>query len=333
MDVVNMENIELNEHMQWDWPKSVAISLGEFECDNKCRICPQYFNHDARPIKDKDSIMSFETLDRILDTIPKDRKLNFEVSAYTETLLIPNVPEYIKRIRDALPNAYIVMATNGHRCTGELAEALLDSGLDHLSFSLNASSPESYKWLTGKDDYKDLEQNLYNLVRIKRKGNIKTLISTHIIEIKEFAHEFEAFSNRWDGVVDWYQVRNFGNWGGLIDGSGCTPVKAYYADTRYPCLWPWYSTKILSNGDVKICFTDPYSNEKPLGNIHLDSLEDILRDSRMNDVRYKMIHGHWKGLSLCKHCMVWSLFPNIWGKNDEKHHWEMKRYWRDLWDN
>ena len=214
------------------------------------------------------------------------------------------------------PNAEIIVATNGTLLNRERCEKIVDSGIDYLSFSLDAGSPETYKWLTGGDNYEKVCRNLETLVEIRNKKGAKHLkVNTHIIGIKELSHEFEAFIQRWKGIVDTVKVRSYGNWAGLVDDNGCTPSERQeLPEERYPCAWLWYATKIEPNGDVSKCFIHVTGDKNPIGNIMKQSFESIWKGDKLQRLRELHLQNRYDEVEFCKTCTVWSLFPNVWYK-------------------
>ena len=294
--------------MRLDFPYSYSISLGEYKCNRLCRMCPMYTipPQTQRYISD-------EVLDRACRELG-DRPCSLEISAYGETFLHPKSDEYLRVARQLCPNAYIVVATNGTMLDRQRCERIVDSGIDYLSFSLDAGSAASYKWLTGCDDYEAVCGNLETLVEVRnQRGADHLTIGTHIIGIKELSHEFDAFVERWTGVADNPVVRNYGNWAGIIDHNEVTPAEEQVIPPqRYPCAWLWFATKIEPNGDVSKCFIHVTGDKAPLGNIMEQGFEEIWHGERIRQLRELHCGNRWDEIEFCPSCMVWSLFPQFW---------------------
>ncbi|MCE5280386.1 MAG: radical SAM/SPASM domain-containing protein [Planctomycetaceae bacterium] len=296
------------QYQQPDFPFVCGISLGEYPCNRRCRMCPMY---TAPPKVER--YITDEILEQACRQVGQ-RKVNLELSAYGETFMHPRADEYLFTARRMCPNAQIVVATNGALLTRERCEKIVDSGIDHLSFSLDAGSAESYQWLTGTSDYDDVCRNLETLAAVRdQRGGKHLRITTHIIGIKELAHEFEAFEARWKGIVDSAVVRPYGNWAGMVNDNGVTPAqKQEIPAERYPCAWLWYATKIEPNGDVSKCFVHITGDLHPVGNIMQEPLESIWRGEKMNRLRELHMTNRCGELDLCPDCIVWSLFPKFW---------------------
>lgn len=314
MDIHNLTKAERQEsrriHQKFDFPNAFGISLGEWNCNRVCRMCPMY----NMPPK-QERFISDAVFERACLAVG-DKKINIELSAYGETFQHPNADTFMFTSRKMCPNAEIVVATNGSLLDEERCIKIVESGIDHLSFSLDAGSAESYQWLMKSTDYEQTCRNLERLVEIRNKRNAKHLrITTHMIGIKELAHEFESFVKRWTGVVDDARVRNYGNWAGLVDNNGVTPAERQnIPEERYPCTWLWYATKIEPNGDVSKCFIHVTGDDNPLGNIMEQSFESIWQGDKMRQLREMHLTNRFNEVELCQNCIVWSLFPKFWEK-------------------
>ncbi len=314
MDLHNLTEKEKaqqrKQHIRLEFPLPYTISLGAFRCNRSCRMCPM---HNMPPKKEAEIYISDEVFIKALCDVG-ERKVDLELSAYGEPTLHPHFDKYLVLARKLCPNAHIVVNTNGLLLDRERCERIVDSGLDQLVFSLDAGTSESYRWLTGGEDYEFVCHNLETLVETRNRRNAKHLqIQTHIIGLKELEHEFDSFTRRWQGIVDYAYVRSYGNWAGLVDNNGVTPAtRQSIPEERYPCSWLWYATKIEPSGDVSKCFVHVVGDKNPIGNIMQNDFADIWRGERMLRLRRMHLEERWDELEFCKDCMVWSLFPKFW---------------------
>jgi radical SAM protein with 4Fe4S-binding SPASM domain len=300
-------------YMRQDFPHVYGISLGRYKCTRKCRMCPMFNMPPANPMHITDDIM-----DRALAPVG-DRKLNLEVSAYGEPFTHPRADHYMFLSRKRAPKAEIVFVTNGSVLNKERCEKIVDSGIDILQFSLDAGSPESYKWLTGSNAYEHTCRNLEQLVEIRNQRGAKHLkVQTHIMGIKELEHEFKPFVEKWSKIVDQAVVRSYGNWGGRVDDNSVTPAEAtILPEERYPCAWLWYATKIEPNGDVVKCHQHTIGedgDDEKLGNLLEEDFESIWHGETMKRAREYHLSNQYDKLKHCKDCQVWSLFYDVWKK-------------------
>lgn len=312
MDIHNLTKNEKLEqrkqHMCMDFPYAYGISLGEWKCNRVCRMCPMFKNPPTKTRFITDKI--FERACKIVG----ERDISFEISAFGETFQHPQADEFMFTSRRICPNAKIVVATNGTLLDSERCKKIIDSGIDHLSFSIDAGSEKSYKWLTGSDNYETVCKNLETLVDMRNRQGAKHLrITTHIIGIKELSHEFDIFIKRWKGIVDSAVIRNYGNWAGMVNNNGVSPAQEQNIPIdRYPCVWLWYATKIEPDGDVSKCFIHVTGDKNPLGNIMHQSFKSIWNGEKMKILREKHCKNRYDEVAFCENCIVWSLFPKFW---------------------
>lgn len=316
MDLHNLTAKERKEqrkqHVRLDFPLPYTISLGAYKCNRSCRMCPM---HNMPPKDSEEIFISDEVMRKALEDVG-DRRVDLELSAYGDPFLHPHCDEYLDMARRLCPNAHIVVNTNGVLLDEERCRRIVDSGINQLVFSLNTGSQETYRWLTGGEDYDELCRKLEMLVDARnKKGGKHLLIQTHIIGLKQLEHEFEPFIKRWTGVADYAYVRTYGNWAGLVDSNGINPATRQNVPAeRYPCAWLWYATKIEPNGDVSKCFVHVVGDKNPVGNIMEKDFIEIWHGERMRQLREMHCTGRWDDLEFCRDCIVWSLFPKFWRK-------------------
>ena len=125
MDIHNLSKEKKEQYrkqyMQLDFPFSYSISLGEWICNRKCRMCPQY----NLPPEEKRFITD-EIFYKACDIVG-DRAVNLEVSAYGDTFQHPNVGRYLFEARRRASNAEIVFATNGDLLDEEMCQKIIVS--------------------------------------------------------------------------------------------------------------------------------------------------------------------------------------------------------------
>jgi MoaA/NifB/PqqE/SkfB family radical SAM enzyme len=196
----------------------------------------------------------------------------------------------------------------------------VESGIDHLSFSLDAGSVESYKWLTQSPNYEQVCRNLELLIETRNKRGGKHLkITTHIIGLKEMAAEFKPFVKRWAPLVDNAYVRNYGNWAGREEtliyepattGNGIPHPyqlvsKPYIPlGARMACWALWTQLYIRWNGDVSFCGFDIEGKTSGL-NISDKPILDVWNSQEFWRFRTTQLENDHSVL-YCKACPDWA---------------------------
>lgn len=295
------------------FPRTVCVSIGEFPCNRRCRVCPQ-----SLPCRlySKKQFMGVQTFRGLVDQLPNIKNLALDITAYGEPLMCENAIEFVAYARRKKPNVQVHLATNGSVMSPDIAAKLLATGLRHVYFGLAAPTGSTYKWLTGSSEYENVVKNIKEFVKIKNAlGAWQTDVYVHVLGIKEFESCFGHFMEKWKGIVDYAIIHPYSNWGGLVDGNGCTPLRG--PEKGCPCAWLWHSVVVLSNGDVHTCYTSPYGTGLSLGNILETPLRDIWLGKRLNEIRKMHLESRFCDFGLCEKCLTRDLFSNVWKEGIE----------------
>lgn len=293
-----------------DYPKNIAINLGEYECSHRCRMCPQ----SSHPFTGTGRMITARTFELILDKIDPSRGVGIEISAYGETFLHPNATDLIITAKRRLPNSQITVATNGRFLESSIARRLLEAQIDAIQVSLNAGTTDSYRWFCQSDDYPLVVSNLETLATLKREIGTKTKLITHIIEVSQLQHEFIDFILRWREKVDNVYIRGYGNWGGMVDHNGLQGLHPI-PSRRYPCVSLFYSMSVLSNASVHKCFlhcVPGADHHGQVGDLTHQTIGEIWQGSKLTEFRQMHYQGQYDVAPFCGPCISWAFFPNIW---------------------
>ena len=141
---------------------------------------------------------------------------------------------------------HVSLNTNGHLLTAERAEALVASGIDHVEFSIDASSPETYLAIRRSPDHQHVVENVLRFTELCRRARRGARVSVSFILQPKNRHELKAFRQVWSPRVDLVSVRAYHQHGGLVDGAANTACKAL--PRRYPCPFLWKRTIIHLDG-------------------------------------------------------------------------------------
>ncbi len=128
-------------------------------CNLLCTTCPRTYV-ELEPPAD----MSWQLFTRIVDQVPKDR------------------------------GVYVLFNTNGTVLNEKNGRALIDAGLDELRVSLDASTPESYIKVRGKDYFRRILKNIKAFRALQeREGHATPRVSAWLTGLKETIEELPGF--------------------------------------------------------------------------------------------------------------------------------------------
>lgn len=299
----------------WKMPKSFIIEVTNI-CNQRCAMCPWY-----SLMKRKTEMMSYEQFEKIFKKIKKHAEA---ISFYLmgEPFLNRDIFKMIKLCKD---NGVLTNISSNGMLIGEVAEQILDSGLDFLQITLDGFSAETHEKYRVGSRFETVKEGIIKISGERKKRGltsprltIQTLIfkfnEKEIPEIEKFARECgidqyclksphmgrnsetkgdlaEIFLSEDDKYKEFNRMENLGD-------------KKYYKNKNF-C--PQFSNGVITvSGDVvPCCFV--YDNEVVFGNIFNEDFETLWRGEK----RKQFITDYLKKTNpLCSGCD----FMDEWGK-------------------
>ncbi len=281
-------------------------------CDLKCPMCPTSYK-DVRK-----GYMDIELFKKIVDEIHTFVLEVFLVQG-GESLLHNDLPEMIEYLNQK--DIYPILTTNANSLNTALAEKLLETDIQMLTFSFDGYDRETYESIRKGADFENVIGNIKSFLKIKKEKNRKRpyIIIESIVNSKKDQRftggKREEFKKRFRGLpVGEFSTR-------LVTNYGQNP--AIYDDTYdiqnlqsvfkrqkeageinfHPCPRPWTTVSVLQDGRVVPCCIDLFG-EIPLGNVKDKEIIEIWNDSPMKKLRKKHLKKDLKEVPLCNKCGV-----------------------------
>jgi hypothetical protein len=182
--------------------------------------------------------------------------------------------------------------------TPDLAEPLLDSGVDLIVVGIDGFSAEVYERvrLGGKRD--ELYRNIESLLAVRQERDFGPEVQVQFIELAENAGELEAFSAHWLARGATLKVRKQMSWGGTFRTALAVP-----AEERIPCPWALTMMHVFWDGRVPRCSGD-IEGEEGSGNAWHASLADLWQ--RLGGYRENHLQRRFDRLpARCSTCTDW----------------------------
>ena len=269
-------------------------------CNIACEMCPTpHFSRDMR------GFMSFDLFKHIIDQVSPFMN---EVYLFHrgESLLNPHIADMVAYAKSN--GISTKLNTNVTMLNEERARALLEAGIDLLSFSIDGYTKEVYESIRHKAKWDKVTTNARRFLELKAEGGYKTLVQMEVLEFRhkfpseedfrraqaEFWAYFEPFT--WDKRT----MRGLHNVGGNIDideSDGYTMEKGTY----HHCSYPWYAVAILWSGKVQPCPRD-FMGKMPIGDITTDHILDIWNGERMRQIRDGAVRHDFSCQEVCNGC-------------------------------
>ena len=154
-------------------------------CNLLCTTCPRTYA-ELEPPAD----MSWQLFARIVDQVPNLARA--VLHGVGEPMLVKDLPRMVRYLKER--GAYVLFNTNGTVLNEKNGRALIAAGLDELRISLDASTPESYIKVRGKDYFRRILRNVKAFRAMQeREGHTKPRVSAWLTGLKETIDELPAF--------------------------------------------------------------------------------------------------------------------------------------------
>ena len=242
-----------------------------------------------------------------------------------EPLLNKQLPEMIAAAHKA--GLYTIVSTNAQSLSQDMANALVQSGLNRIIVSIDGFSEESYQaYRIGGSLQRALDALRY-LANAKRLHKSHIRIELQTLRLKTNEHEWNWIKKNYKRLGATHlafktaQLYDFEHGHPLMptderhsryrktaDGtyihkksSRLSPLASspYRLITLQPCLRLWSGCVITTNGDVLPCCYDK-DHKHTLGNITSQTLPEIFHGPKAHALRRQILCGHLP--EMCKNC-------------------------------
>lgn len=264
------------------WPDIVQIESTNL-CNAKCVFCPRDEMHRRQ------GVMDFELFRKVVDECAELGITHVRVHNYGEPFLDKGLVEKV-RYAKARGIAEVGMISNGSLITEELAQGMIDAGLDAINISVDAAGKEVFERTRIHLDYDAVIGNVRTLVRLReRSGRKRPRLILSFVRQDNSADE-QAFIREWSQVADKIHITDLHNWAGTLHDR---------SNVRYPCYRMWLTLTVLWDGRVSLCCAD-YDGRNILGDLRTSTIAEIWNNRAYRAVRRQ--HLESGGPEICRTC-------------------------------
>ncbi|MCM1232527.1 MAG: radical SAM protein [Ruminococcus flavefaciens] len=277
-----------------DFPLNVIVEPGNF-CNLNCTTCTN--NKIMRPRGRMSILLYKKIIDEIALENPNTRLwLDFYGEPLLQKFQLFYMIDYAKK--KGLTNVEI--NTNGTLLDREMAEMLLDSGIDFISIDCDGFSAEVYESIrvNGKRDV--TYANIEHLLKRKQERNLsKPIIEVKAMEMEENKHEIEQIIEYWRKRGAWTTTRRLISWAGNSDNITVNADK-----DRIACGYAFGTLAITWDGTAVSCVMD-VDAKYPYGNVTQETIKSIWKKRNENFVIKHKEHKFDELPLLCQNCNDW----------------------------
>lgn len=238
-------------------------------CQMRCPMC--YTTYMDESLK---GVMKYELYTKLVDEAALLGVYSIKLSWRGEPLLNKNIVQMVKYAKSKGIRE-VAFLSNAELLTKEMAEALVDAGLDWLSISADGTG-EIYNEIRRPAIFEEtLERVAYMKQYRDSKGLTRPLLRVQSI-MSAVENNPEEFKKAWANVVDRMNI--------IADETRDFNEKDLQFDRYFVCSKPWQRMTIAYDGRAHQCISD-YSAKKIIGDSNETSLYDIWHGSKNEAVR------------------------------------------------
>ena len=279
-----------------DFPLNIAVEPGAY-CNLNCIMCA---NNKLTRAKGAMDIFVYK---KIVDEIARENPYTrLWLDYYGEPLLqrhkIYYMIDYAKK--NGLKN--ISMNTNGTLLDEEMAEMLLDSGIDFLSIDCDGFSKEVFEKIRVNAKRDIVYKNIEYILNRKQKRNLsKPIIEVKVMEMKENSHEISQIVEFWRARGAWTTIRRLISWGGTV-----SDIAPKVEDDRIACGAAIGILTITWDGIATLCVCD-VNADYACGDVKQESIREIWQRRNREFVGKHMRHEFDLLPDICQNCSDWEI--------------------------
>lgn len=266
-------------------------------CNMKCLMCPRNkFEVKRKPFID------ISLVEKLVKEDSFRGSYFVELQMAGEPLLYPELGTIIKLVKST--GVKVGLSTNGTLLCSKLQDVLQ---LDYITVSIDSLT--AYRDIrVGTQEVNELVNAIFTLIDAKKElKKITPVIDLQLIELPGWEQEKEKVKEVFsDKDVNIRTVKDCSLT--LFDEADILPV------SKEPCLNPWLSVSIQSNGNVTACCFS-FWDEIILGNIRDGTLVEIWNGKEVKKLRREHETGKYR--DICSRCYMrspvllhWNIFIN-----------------------
>jgi radical SAM protein with 4Fe4S-binding SPASM domain len=307
--------IKLAEVLPLDTPFMIEI-YPVYACNFKCSYCIFSVDKAKRQFISDKIIMDFKLYKKCIDDItlfPNKLKV-LRFTGIGEPLLHRNIAEMVEYavLKDIANKVEII--TNASLLTPKLSDSLISAGLSRLVISLQGTTKEKYRKVSGVDiDFEKLIENLRYFFNNKGNTHVYIKIVDYALEGKDDEQKFyEIFGNICDTIAIEYivPIQSGVDYDTVLKDKDVSFTQFGLNPSEVQiCPQPFFTLRINTDGKVIPCYS--YKFPTFVGDCSTQSVYEIWNGKQFQYFRRKMLDGRKNVCEVCARCNIikYRLFP------------------------
>jgi len=282
-----------NDYVLFENPLFLEIETS-YACNYKCPYCPQV----TLPEMPSGGLMKAEIIDKLFSEVEERQIPSISLSHGGEPLIRKDIPQLIKRLKDIGVHDRM-FHTNASLLTKDLSEAVIESGITKINFSLDAVTSETYNKVRVGGEYDDVVSNVMSFLEAKKrfgKSYPRTRVSFVVSDLNR--HEMQPFFDFWKDKVNMITFQQQYDFSSVKDEQ---LLKEAQGKKVAPCSLLWQHLNIMYGGEIT-CMHD-YNHDNILGNVKTHTIHECWNSDEMNSFRDLHKNNKWCDIKMCQKCV------------------------------
>lgn len=289
------------------FPKFLQIETVSL-CNGKCVMCPVgEWNRSER-------IMDMELYRKIISDITPYTQWIERVTIQLdgEPLMDRYLEERIKLLKKTGIKT-VAFSTNGSLLDERRGISVIHSGVDEVSFSVDGVTPYTFETIRKGLKFETCIGNIKRFIELRDSLAPSLRIRIRMTIQEENIYEFRDLVSYWKDLTapgDEIYGKLMHTWGNWLQGIQLFPIQNREGLNETPCISPWSSIVILSDGRVPLCCND-FNASILLGNVRSDHIQDIWQSRVLKKIRNSQLKKGRRSMKLCLDCNTWDYSSRI----------------------
>lgn len=277
-----------------EFPRQVIIETTAY-CNQKCIHCAH------KSLQRKKGTMDMALYKKIIDEIAREAPgTETWMTYYGEALILKYRLFYMIWYAKQRGLTNVVLNSNAMLLDNDMAEMIIDSGLDRFIISMDGFTRETYEKVRVGGNFDEVMANCLRFIdKLNTTNPTRPTFEMQFSILEENEHEREAFNAYWVSKGVNVKNRPKASWTGRIEAKNLDPNRE-----RVPCKWGLNQAGILWDGQLVACGVDS-EGLFDAGNLKEASLKTLWNTTH-KEFRETHLECRWTDLpTVCANCLDW----------------------------
>lgn len=281
------------------FPNRITVELTN-DCNVSCTFC------NRQKIKMDIGYMSEELFKKIIDEAAQHLPVKLVPFFRGEPLMHPKLTEFI-RYAKSKGIGPVQMASNALILDEAMQDALIESGIDFVSFSLDTTDKDVYRCSRLMGDLEISAKNVESFCRKcmdrRGKGLPAPTVQVSTIDLPEYRPTQQEFIEHWKKYASNVRLYEQHDENGRF-ADPVTRKRMDIFDDRKPCRKVFTDMIIYWDGRLALCNYD-WDEKAELGNLNHMTIEEAWNSEGYEKVRQMHLKNCYN--NICSECEHWKI--------------------------